>query len=351
LVQNSGHYLAQLLLTYQNVWRQKMFNELGDLIIRESYILPRQSCSICYWGGGDSPDMSASIAASQSAADRSAGALQDYYTEASAYLAPWRNAGGAAVNQISGLLNLPGYTALDPTKTLEGTPGYQFLRDQGTEALRRYGAGTGLLSSGAGMKGALDYGQKLASTYAWAPYMSSLQNLSGQGLGAAGTSGGYAMQAGTGTANVYSTAGQQQAQLLQQQAIMDAQNQNSWMNDLMSGLGFGASLIAAPFTGGTSLAGALGTGAKWLGGALGGGGGGGGGSLYGTSNAYGSSTPMWDTGMFKASGGPTAANRPYIVGERGPELFVPNVPGYVVPNEYTRYSAFARPNQQYRMTA
>lgn len=34
----------------------------------------------------------------------------------------------------------------------------------------------------------------------------------------------------------------------------------------------------------------------------------------------------------KASGGPVAANRPYIVGERGPELFVPTQPGRIEPN-------------------
>jgi lambda family phage tail tape measure protein len=36
---------------------------------------------------------------------------------------------------------------------------------------------------------------------------------------------------------------------------------------------------------------------------------------------------------FLADGGPALANKPYIVGERGPELFVPNTTGTVVPNE------------------
>lgn len=35
---------------------------------------------------------------------------------------------------------------------------------------------------------------------------------------------------------------------------------------------------------------------------------------------------------FLANGGPANANKPYIVGERGPELFVPNSTGTVVPN-------------------
>jgi phage-related minor tail protein len=34
----------------------------------------------------------------------------------------------------------------------------------------------------------------------------------------------------------------------------------------------------------------------------------------------------------RASGGPVSANRPYIVGERGPELFVPGSSGGIVPN-------------------
>lgn len=34
----------------------------------------------------------------------------------------------------------------------------------------------------------------------------------------------------------------------------------------------------------------------------------------------------------KASGGPVAAMTPYIVGEKGPELFVPQTPGHIVPN-------------------
>lgn len=37
-------------------------------------------------------------------------------------------------------------------------------------------------------------------------------------------------------------------------------------------------------------------------------------------------------GLFRASGGPVSGGHPYIVGERGPELFVPNRSGTVVPN-------------------
>jgi hypothetical protein len=52
------------------------------------------------------------------------------------------------------------------------------------------------------------------------------------------------------------------------------------------------------------------------------GGGAGGGGLFGGAIIPG----------FLASGGPAGAGKPYIVGERGPELFVPNISGTVVPN-------------------
>lgn len=57
----------------------------------------------------------------------------------------------------------------------------------------------------------------------------------------------------------------------------------------------------------------------------GGSGGGGGGGLLGS--LFGSIF-----GGFRASGGPVSAGSAYIVGERGPELFMPNTAGNVVPN-------------------
>ena len=35
----------------------------------------------------------------------------------------------------------------------------------------------------------------------------------------------------------------------------------------------------------------------------------------------------------RALGGPTSGNMPYLVGERGPELFVPNNSGTIIPND------------------
>jgi hypothetical protein len=36
--------------------------------------------------------------------------------------------------------------------------------------------------------------------------------------------------------------------------------------------------------------------------------------------------------MFRANGGPVTSGEPYIVGEKGPELFVPRASGTIVPN-------------------
>ena len=38
-------------------------------------------------------------------------------------------------------------------------------------------------------------------------------------------------------------------------------------------------------------------------------------------------------GLFKAEGGPVSAGSPYIVGEKGPEMFIPNSSGSIMPND------------------
>lgn len=57
--------------------------------------------------------------------------------------------------------------------------------------------------------------------------------------------------------------------------------------------------------------------------------------LFGGGSSGGgffSSIGNWFSGLFRAEGGPVSANSPYIVGERGPELFVPRSSGNIVPN-------------------
>ena len=60
----------------------------------------------------------------------------------------------------------------------------------------------------------------------------------------------------------------------------------------------------------------------------------------GDSFGSGASAPLTSgldfSSAFRADGGPVNANRPYMVGERGPELFVPSSPGTVVTSEQSR---------------
>ncbi|MEM7568156.1 MAG: tail tape measure protein [Pseudomonadota bacterium] len=41
----------------------------------------------------------------------------------------------------------------------------------------------------------------------------------------------------------------------------------------------------------------------------------------------------------RAQGGPVSAGRPYLIGESGPELFVPQMPGQIVPQSQTQAGA------------
>lgn len=66
--------------------------------------------------------------------------------------------------------------------------------------------------------------------------------------------------------------------------------------------------------------------------------------LEGLFGASGSADGGLFSGVFKslfgrASGGSVSGSRPYLVGERGPELFVPGKSGVVVPNSVMRQSA------------
>jgi hypothetical protein len=53
-----------------------------------------------------------------------------------------------------------------------------------------------------------------------------------------------------------------------------------------------------------------------------------------TNKIMGGGVGDWigETFGFRASGGPVSSGSPYIVGERGPELFVPSSSGNIVPN-------------------
>jgi hypothetical protein len=155
--------------------------------------------------------------------------------------APWRAAGGAAVNALGQFYGLPGYAgspgassssptstpayrmgpsgevyenaaavASTPTNTdtnssvtppdynaiLSNLPGYQFQQQQGNQAVQRNLAAAGLLQSGAAGKALTQYGQGVASNYA-TQYVNGLQSLAGLGQTSVANTGAV----GANTAN------------------------------------------------------------------------------------------------------------------------------------------------------
>jgi hypothetical protein len=301
-------------------------------------VLPRDT--VMDFGGA--PDLSGAMAQARGG-ESSAIQVQDRALEdAKTQVAPWWRAGKGAVEQEAGLLGLSGYTALDPTTTLKATPGYQFLQDEGTKGIARQGAATGFTGSGVQMKGAADYAQNLALNKAWTPYMSALQGLSGQGLQAGVIGAQAALQTGANEAKTYQSTGDQLSKLYQQQAIYDAQNQNSMWNQIAGGVGLAAGIATG--NPGLALGGLsnLGTSAMdWFGNASG--------SYMPATTSDGMSLGQMSAAGNKsfnaydvtsggnwvpwyADGGSISAGQPAVIGERGPEVFVPKTDGYVVPN-------------------
>ena len=307
---------------------------------------------MCGGGGDTSGAYERAGAMEAQAADRAAQTEMDMFNQAAAYEAPWRQAGGAAVSQVGSMLGLEGYPKVDPTAQLEATPGYKFAQGQGVTALDRSASSKGLAMSGAQRKGVTNYGQNLAMTYAYNPYMSNLQQLSGQGQAAAGQTGQFAMTAGQNIGQDYMSAAQAQANAQIQAAQAEKQSSQGMWGNIMSGLGLVGGLALAPFTGGTSLLGSGMSGLNLLGGS-GGGGGTGLGSGAGGYSAYNVASsgqynyiPDSAAGPYMAEGGPVAGGRAYVVGEKGPEMFVPEtggsiVPNYAIPKGINEFTAFA----------
>jgi phage-related minor tail protein len=60
------------------------------------------------------------------------------------------------------------------------------------------------------------------------------------------------------------------------------------------------------------------------------------GGVFGLPTAPGGSNDGWFKNVYqatpRATGGPVSAGSPYMVGERGPELFMPSGSGTIIPN-------------------
>jgi len=232
----------------------------------------------CFGGGGGNYGEAA--AAQTAATERAAQIEQQMYQQTRSDLMPGITAYGRAMPYIGGLLGVPGYDQVDPTQALRGTPGYQFTMDEGSKNLGRYAAARGMSMSGPQMKALQTYGQGIADK-TYQQYLGNLMGYAGGGQQAAAQVGGYGMQAAGQMGQDYIQGGEAQANALLAQGLQ----RQSGYGGLMSGLGMLGGVLAAPFTGGTSL---IGSAMSGLGGLFGAGGGGtdyyGG---YGNQGAYG----------------------------------------------------------------
>lgn len=113
----------------------------------------------------------------------------EQFAQTRADLAPWREAGGGALQEYSAQLGLGGEAA-----DFKTTPGYEFRLAEGQKAVERSKLAQGLGQSGAMVKATLRFGEGLASQE-YQNYLSRLSGLAGMGLGAAGTTGAFGTEA------------------------------------------------------------------------------------------------------------------------------------------------------------
>lgn len=275
-------------------------------------------------GGGDA-DYDSAINAVLVGEARAESAIREMFGKAEGYLQPYLSTGKEAMDTLSDIF-------LGEGKDLTNIPAFQTLTDTlskyGIRGLDRSAAAKGLAMSGPQMKGLTNWSQDLALTKSIQPYLAGVGTLYSGGLQSGSSLAGLAGSTGSNLAGVHTGSASNLARIYEQEAQSQAQNQGSWLNELAGGIGLGASLLTAPFTGGTSLSNLFG----------------GSSSLYspnllGISNAY---NPSTYAGMFlgRAKGGPVRRRRLYIVGEEGPEIFVPDMDGTILPNK--EFSSFRR---------
>lgn len=166
------------------------------------------------------------IASQQDITAKNLAAQREMFDIGQANLAPYRQGGNVAQNQLMQMLGIGGDTkaanygkyARDfGMSDFTTDPGYQFRLDQGIKALNASAASRGGALSGANMKGAIDYGQNMASneyTNAYNRYrtnradqLAPLQSLYTGGQAAAAGSAAQAGAAGSTMNNAYANLG------------------------------------------------------------------------------------------------------------------------------------------------
>jgi hypothetical protein len=217
-------------------------------------------------------------------------------------------------NALGNALGLNGAQGnADALAAFKNNPGYQFQLQQGDNAIlaAQAAGGGGGLESGNTLKALSDYNQGLAGT-SWNNYVSQLQPYQGAATAAAGGIG--TLYGGLGTALGANYTNQGNAAYGANTSIGNA-NANADLAGLTASgnlWGAGLGLLGA----GTNLAGGGGLGAGLT-------------KLFSPSGSTGSG----GSARGYAEGGSPPVGKPSVVGERGPEVFVPSKPGVVIPSD------------------
>ena len=158
------------------------------------------------------------------------GALQQGIQTATNQLSPWATTGVTANTQEGGLLGLNGQPATDAAvSAFQNTPGYNFDFQQGLRATDAGAAALGDARSGAAIKAEQTFGTGLADN-TFNNYWNHLQQLSSNGLTAAGGIASAATGGATQIANTDASA---------------AQAQSGIYGNLASGVGAGINQLAS----------------------------------------------------------------------------------------------------------
>ena len=160
--------------------------------------------ALAYFGADKAAD------AQEDAAKAAAEVQWKMYEQSRADLAPWREAGAGAVEQLSEKV------AAGPGQFTE-SPGYQFTLDQGLDAGRNALSAMGKNRSGSAIKAATEYAEGLASTEydnflkRWYQSLTPYQSLAGLGQTSAGQTANLGAAAGSNVGNAYMAGGQANA--------------------------------------------------------------------------------------------------------------------------------------------
>jgi hypothetical protein len=190
--------------------------------------------------------IAASTAAQQAAADKSIAAQREMFDIGRADLAPYREGGVTAQNQILQLLGIGGNTSAENygkyakdfgMSDFTADPGYGFRFDQGMKALNASAAARGMGMSGANIKGATEYGQNMGSQEyqnAFNRYQTNRTNqltpLQGLYTGGQAAAAGSAAQAGALGQNLGQTYTNLGQGLAQGAAATGSANASAYMN-------------------------------------------------------------------------------------------------------------------------